>query len=309
MNGRTVMRLTTLTRPKNIYNLSRQLPTENPRLKAGRVIMLSFEAKTEVASLETGEGKLLCLLKQSPSFKTNLSRTVSIGNTWRRYYFPFTLTTDVPADGLALVFQFGYPEQEVLVRSTQLMLHPEGTKADNLPQTSLTYDGRGTDAAWRDAAAKRIERHRKGSYSLRVLDDDGKPRTDVEVRIKLTRHHFGWGAAVNAQKIAAEPERLNRIAGLFNTVVFENDLKIKRWGNENSQATTIGVMDQLKARNIDVKGHVLIWPGLRYLSEEVRRAKGNPEKTTRINARARRRCAKNDGGKDQPLGCGQRSVQ
>lgn len=282
MEGQTVMRLTTTTRPANIYNLSRSLPLKKVSLKAGRVVLLSFEAKTEQASLETGEAKLLCLLRQSDSHKHNLSRTVSIGSDWRRYNFPYTLTEDVGPSDLVLNFQFGYPEQEVLVRTADLTLYPKGTSAESLPQTKITYDGRETSADWRSAAAERIERNRKGSFSLRALDENGQPLPGVAISVELQRHHFGWGAAVNAQKIAEKPERLDRIAAAFNTVVFENDLKIKRWGKESSQRATLKVMGELQARGIDVKGHVLIWPGLRYLSPEIRQAKGDAPKTRRL---------------------------
>jgi GH35 family endo-1,4-beta-xylanase len=279
LEEKTVLRLTTITRPSNIYNLSRSIPLKKTGLGTGRVLLLSFEAKTEQASLETGEGKLLCLVKQGTSHKHNLSRTASIGVGWRTYSFPFTLTEDVAAGDLALVFQFGFPEQEVLVRGINLALYPEGTRAEALPRTQITYAGRGVNAEWRRAAAARIERHRKGSFSLRVLDENGKPQPNVDVSVKLQRHYFGWGAAVNAKKVAEEPERLDRIAAAFNTVVFENDLKIKRWGNAAAQEATLKVMDQLKARGVGIKGHVLIWPGLRYLSPEIRQVKGDAAKT------------------------------
>lgn len=281
-DGQTVMRLTTITRPANIYKLSRSVPLKKVALKAGRVVLLSFEAKTEKASLETGEAKLLCLLRQSESHKGNQARTASIGSGWRRYNFPYTLTQDVSPGDLTFTFQFGYPEQEVLVRSVDLQLYFDGARAERLPRTKITYPGREPDAVWRKAAAERIERNRKGSFSLRVMDKNGEPRPDVNVSVKLKRHHFGWGAAVDAQKIAAEPGRLDRIAAAFNTVVFENDLKIKRWSNEDMRSTTLEVTDQLRERGLDVKGHVLIWPGQRYLTPAIRQAKGKPEKISRL---------------------------
>jgi GH35 family endo-1,4-beta-xylanase len=283
--GETVMRLTTTTRPENIYNLSRSIPLQNEPLKAGRVLLLSFAAKTEQASLETGEGKLLCLLRQSDSHKDNLSRTVSIGNGWRTYNFPFTLTEDVASGKLVLNLQFGYPEQEVLVRGANLTLYPVGTRAEDLPQTKITYAGRATDAAWRGEAARRIERHRKGSFSLQFVDAAGNPLPDMSAEVNLKRHDFGWGAAVNAQAIAKEPARLDRIAQTFNTIVFENDLKIKRWRNKAFRANTLAVMDSMAARSIAVKGHVLIWPGFQYLPGVIRENKDKPAKVTDLMER------------------------
>jgi GH35 family endo-1,4-beta-xylanase len=280
--GQTVMRLTTTTRPDNIYNLSRSIPLKNGTLKAGRVLLLSFEAKTEQASLETGEGKLLCLLRQSESHKDNLAHTVSIGNSWRRYNFPYKLTEDVAPSKLVLNFQFGYPEQEVLIRGTDLALYPVGTLVEDLPRTKITYAGRATDATWRGAAARRIEKHRKGSFSLQFVDAEGNPLSDMPTAVTLKRHHCGWGAAINAQAIIKEPERLDRIAQTFNTIVFENDLKIKRWRNENYRKNTLSIMDSLAARNVSVKGHVLIWPGFQYLPPVIRENRDKPDQVTRL---------------------------
>ncbi len=276
------MRLTTTTRPDNIYNLSRSIPLKNGTLKAGRVLLLSFEAKTEQASLETGEGKLLCLLRQSESHKDNLSHTVSIGSDWRTYNFPYTLTENVASDKLILNLQFGYPTQEVLVRKADLTLYPVGTRAEDLPRTKITYAGRETDAPWRDEAARRIERHRKGSFSLQFVDAQGNPISDMPTQVNLKRHHFGWGAAVNAQAIVKDPKRMDRIAQMFNTIVFENDLKIKRWRNEEYRNNTLSIMDSLAARNVAVKGHVLIWPGFQYLPPVIRENRGNPNQVTKL---------------------------
>ena len=41
-----------------------------------------------------------------------------------------------------------------------------------------------------------IERHRKGNVTLRFFDADGRPLTDANVSVALTRHRFGFGSSL-----------------------------------------------------------------------------------------------------------------
>lgn len=281
-DGQTVLRLMTAERPQNIYSLSRGIPLKKVNVAAGQALLISFQARTISASLETREAKVQLQLKQSNSHKDNIKRTLSIANDWRTYYVPVVTTIDVAKGELSLAVQFGYPPQELLLRDLKLTLFGKEVALADLPRTRITYTGRSADAPWRLEAARRIERHRKGSFSLQFVDEDGDPITGAEVAIELERHHFRWGAAVNAQRIAADPARLDRIAQSFNTVVFENDLKIKAWGNKEKQATTLAIIDSLAAKGIQVKGHTLIWPGFRYLPQTVRQQQHDPEAVTQI---------------------------
>ena len=71
-------------------------------------------------------------------------------------------------------------------------------KLDALSYTSSTYTGRAADAPWRNAAAERIEKIRKGDLTIAVTDAAGKPVPDAQVRVIQKKHAFGWGTAVDA---------------------------------------------------------------------------------------------------------------
>lgn len=280
--GKTVMRMITTERPKNIYLLTRPIPLVPLKIPAGRALLVSFQARTVSASLETGEAKLLMQVRQSDSLKDNLKRTISVADKWKTYYLPLETTVSVSKGDLKLALQFGYPPQELLVRDVSLLVYDAGVEVEDLPRTQLSYAGRSVDAPWRAEANRRIERHRKGSFSLQFVDAEGTPFSSTPVSISLKRHHFRWGAAVNAQKLVGDSKRMDRLAQSFNTVVFENDLKIKSWSKPEKRAVTLAAIDSLRARDLWVKGHTLVWPGYRYLPPSVRANKDNPERVTRI---------------------------
>ncbi|GJM33952.1 MAG: hypothetical protein DHS20C18_29530 [Saprospiraceae bacterium] len=278
-----VLSLKTLTQPPFIYNLALNFPLKKQKLLKEQVLLLSFQARTVSSSLETGEAKCLWLLRQSDSHKESLERSVSLASDWRTYYFPIQTTQAIKADDLALVIQFGYPPQELLLRDLQLLIYPAETDINSLPKTQISYAGQEPDAPWRKAAKERIEKHRKGDFQLNFMDKKGNPLRKVAVQVKQKKHYFSWGAAVSAQDLINDPKHIEHFRQAFNLAVFENDLKIKRWNKNDNQAVLVTrALQVLEENDIDIKGHVLIWPGFRYLPPIYKRHQDNPKKITKL---------------------------
>lgn len=142
------------------------------------------------------------------------------------------------------------------------------------------YPGAEPDAAWRAAAQQRIEAHRMAPLAITVLDARGRPAPDTEVRVRQTRHAFGFGTAVAAQLLLAQTpdaERYRRaLLDNFNMVVFENDLKWPQW--EANRTRPLEALDWLHANGITrVRGHVLVWPGWRWLPASLKPFADQPE--------------------------------
>ncbi len=109
-----------------------------------------------------------------------------------------------------------------------------------------------------------------------MRDSAGRPVPDAQVSVRLARHAFPFGTAVQAAWLAragSDADRYRQIVEQnFNAVVFENDLK---WTNgdprrgENIRAS----LDWLEPRRIPVRGHTLLWPGVHatwlYLPQDV----------------------------------------
>ena len=267
--------------PKFIYNLSANIPLLKSNYRKGTVFLLSYKAKTETASLETGEAKMLWILKQTGDYKGNIESTQSISSEWQTYYIPFEANQYIKKDDLALVMQFGFREQSFLIKDIAFEVFPESTNTSDLPKTKITYQGMEADALWRQEAKKRIETIRKGNFIIQITEN-GIPVANKEINIKLNKHLFPFGAAVNADDVVEDNFKYKNFKKAFSLAVFENDLKIKSWSREKNRQRTLEAMDILKKDNIQTKGHVLIWPGFRYLTAEVKANQDNPEKVKEL---------------------------
>jgi endo-1,4-beta-xylanase len=278
----SVLTVTTLRQPDFIYNLSSRVPIKPVNVEMGRVLLLCYSAKTVSANLETGEARINWVLQVSDKISERIERTMNVSANWTTYYVPIEVNQNVDKNQLALNMQFGYPAQQFLIKDIQLWLCPKGTTLAQIPQTKIRYTGMEPDAPWRQAANERIEQYRKGDFELRFTQG-GKPLAGTVVQVELKRPHFNWGTAVQAQSLLADAKLLDQLSQRFNLMVFENDLKIKHWGQADKKKETLAAIKLLQDRNILIKGHALIWPGFRYLPASFEKNKNNPKKIIALN--------------------------
>lgn len=154
-----------------------------------------------------------------------------------------------------------------------MTLHRLATTSD----VPAPYTGHKANAAWRAEAQQRIERHRKMSLAVRVVDEEGHPIEGAQVHVAMQRHAFGFGTAVQARRIvetSADSERYRQVLlNHFNMATLENSLKWPFWIGENGpkygRQQTQTALDWLNASELTVRGHVLVWPGTENLPKSV----------------------------------------
>lgn len=279
-NG-SLVQFETNEQPKFIYDLSTKIPlTANRSFKKGEVFLVSFQARTLASEIETGEGRTHWLLKQDQGYKNNLEFTLSFTGEWKEYFIPFELQKDVEKGGLNLVVQYGYRPQKFQIKDLKFKSFGQ-TDISKLPKTEITYAGMEPDAAWRKKAFQRINSIRKGDFQLSFFKNN-QPLKNEEVKIELKKHDFSWGAAIRAKDLLENPAVIENLKNGFNKVVLENDLKIKSWSGEWSRDRALEALDLLKKEGFKVKGHVLVWPGFHYLTNDFRENKDNPEKLEKL---------------------------
>lgn len=271
----------TKVQPKFIYNSAAALPIHNQSIAKGRVFLFSFMAKTTKSSLETGEAKVNVMLRQSKSHKTNLVSTQSISSKWKKYFIPFQSDININKQDLKLVLHFGFRPQTFLIKDIKFEIFDKETELSALPKTEIQYSGMEANAKWRIEANKRIEAIRKGNFSIE-LSKNGKPINNQKIAIELINHSFPFGGAISAKQIIENPIAYHNFKKAFNHVVLENDLKIKSWQWEKKRYRTLKALEVLNNDGYLVKGHVLIWPGLNYLTKEIKEHKNDPKKVTEI---------------------------
>lgn len=280
-NGNLQFLVETKTEPKFIYNCTTKIPINAKGSKKGTVFLLSFKAKTETSSSETGEAKALFIFKQAKDFKGNIDYTQSFSSEWETYYLPFEADRFIKKENLGIVMQYGYRPQSFKMKDIKFEVFPEGTTLESLPKTEIKYIGMEADAEWRKEANQRIEAIRKGNFKVQFIKD-GVAMTNKDVNIKLVNHAFPFGAKLDAEDVTKNSDDYKNFKKGFNNVVLGNDLKIKAWSKEHKREQTLEALSILKADGIPVKGHVLVWPGFQYLTKGFRENKDNPDKLTEL---------------------------
>jgi GH35 family endo-1,4-beta-xylanase len=239
-----------------------------------------------------GNGRVTLFAERNDTYAKETEVTVELTPEWKRYFIPFeVITRTQPVGGMTMGMHLGHQAQTVEIGGMAILNYGSAIDLDQLPNdlSSDEYGGFETDAAWRAPAADRIDQLRKADLQLTVLDNSGNPLPDAQVEIRMQRHDFDFGTAVKASRFPGGREysetfvnRINDLDGRghgFSAVVFENDLKWPAWEEEwiSTNAQTRRTLRYLSEQDIDIRGHVLLWPGWDNLPSRMESNRTNPD--------------------------------
>ena len=122
---------------------------------------------------------------------------------------------------------------------------------------------------WRSDANQRIESHRKADLTLSVVDNAGSPISGATVNVELKKNDFKFGGIATVMDLTnargdftgdLDVARWQQIfKSMFNSVGFNNAFKPKITGQHQYIPN---FMSWAAANELDVRGHLLIWPGI-----------------------------------------------
>ena len=124
---------------------------------------------------------------------------MAAGKEWKRIYLHGQAQQDFAAGKYDLALQLGTQAQTLEFGGIAMLNLGPNVDVSKLPFTPITYPGQEPDAPWRKAAAERIEKHRKGDLTVRVVDKDGKPVAGAKVHVQMQRHAYGFGTFLEYQ--------------------------------------------------------------------------------------------------------------
>jgi endo-1,4-beta-xylanase len=219
------------------------------------------------------------LERNGDPFTKSVTYTVAAGSDWKKVEVPFTMVEGYAANGYNFSFWVTFPNQEIQIGGLAIQDYGLNFPYSQLNMTTWPYDGHASDAPWRAAAAQRIEQYRKGDIVVLARDDNGNPIPNAQVHVRMKRHAFGFGTAVDGAAIQqANTDGQNyrdAIKRLFNKVVTENALKWPPfegdpqnpyWGKHEADY----MLPWFGANGITmVRGHNVIWPGMSNLPDDV----------------------------------------
>jgi GH35 family endo-1,4-beta-xylanase len=269
------LQVTTLRQPDQPWLLKVHAATTAPVAKDD-VLLATFQARCASASGDEAAADFVFEQDGQP-FVKSVEFPITVGRQWKKFQIPFASRGDYPAGQADFNFRLGYPPQTLEIAALTVVDFGRQVKLSDLPQTKVDYLGRSPDAPWRQAALDRIEKLRKGDLAITVADQAGRPVAGATVAVHLTRPSFAFGSAVDARLLMDDSPDARHyqqfVEQNFNRVVFENDLKWQGWEATNSQLysrpQTLAAADWLRQRNIEFRGHCLVWPSWRYLPADL----------------------------------------
>jgi len=126
--------------------------------------------------------------------------------------------------------------------------------------------------SWRAEANQRIEAHRKGDFTLRIVDGSGKPQSGVPVHVRLIRHEFLFGTAVNTGLLTAKSGDGQRyrefLSRNFSALVAENCMKwyhVEKTRGTFDFAEGDAIADFADKHDFKLRGHCLLWDKQKFL--------------------------------------------
>jgi GH35 family endo-1,4-beta-xylanase len=202
---------------------------------------------------------------------------VTLTPQWQELRFIGKIDPALAADGSNFELHTGYGSGSFEIADVRVenfgVSQMSEVEAKIGAQTLDYWGGQKSNDAWKKAAFERIEIYRKSDVKIRVVDAQGKPVRGATVQLKQNRHGFRFGSAVVAGRLIDKenPDNLRyqaEVARLFNTIVFENDLK---WDNRNPQKTeqALEALKWLRANQIEARGHTLVWGSKKYLPADL----------------------------------------
>ncbi len=275
------LRVRTLQRPENTYNIQLSARIIAP-VEKDDVLLASFFVRAVDSTDETGEARTTFVFEQaSEPYTKSIMLPLSVGKEWKRIDYPFQAVDRYGPGQAQINFQLGYSPQTIEIGGIAVLNYGKKVKLQDLPRTRFSYAGREAGAAWRAAAVQRIEALRKADLVVSVQDAQGRPVPGAAVEVRMRRHAFGFGSAVDATTLLSQTpdgqQYRETVQRFFTKVVLENDLKWPAWEDFARRARTLQAIEWLRGQGIAVRGHNLVWPGWRYLPRSLYNLRTDPE--------------------------------
>lgn len=255
--------------------------SSNRAVAEGDVVLLRFWVRSIETTDETGTVTMEAYVEgPGPAYTRSTSYQVNASSAWQEFFLPFRVVGSYPAGQLGFKFGFGATgrPQVLEMGGVEAWWYGTSRRLDEMPRTSFNYVGRDAGAAWRAAAAARINQYRKNRYEVRAVDADGQPVAGRRLRVRLTRHAFEFGTAMVASRLmdptgADNARYREKLRELFNAGTFENDTKWPPWDGEwgagFNRTQTLAALEWTKANRLTMRGHVLVWPSVRNLPNSI----------------------------------------
>ncbi len=277
------MRMETAGDSEKVYNLQ-IMQDLIQSVEKGDTLMALFSYRVQQVNPEAGYGTTqFAFEKKGGRYEKLVVWGVAADdNEWHHCVLPFTMESDLAAGSAQVVFRGGYGPQVIDIGGVSIINFGQKVSATDLPKSRMDYLGSSPEAAWRQEAEARIEKYRKGDFTLKLTDAEGKPLSGVKVTGALIRHKYGFGSTLGSPVLLPGTWRSNEEYGnvaaeMFNAGSLENAMKLKQAYLPGIDERIENGLAWMEAQNFHIRGHTMVWPGWRYSPKEISSLKDDPE--------------------------------
>ena len=282
------LRLTVAQAAANSWERTVRFNIQNPVQQGDALLLAMWLRHTWPADQD---GLVEPIFEQTTEpYTKSLQEAYSVSSDWSLFLIPFEAVESHAAGAARFQLNMGRQRQITELGGLALLNYGSSVGVADLPTVvpPQSYGGRNPEAPWRALAQARIERHRKGALRISVVNEAGLPMPEVPLRLEMTQHAFGFGTAISTGRMVgggtdatykAKLEDLTGDGRTFNIAVLENALKWGPWESDwpVSKSQKASAVAWLMAQGMDVRGHVLVWPGWQYLPDDLYERRGEPE--------------------------------
>jgi GH35 family endo-1,4-beta-xylanase len=259
-------------------------------IQTGDKVLAVIWLRTVAVPLGGQSGKVNVFVENATTYNKEFFIITAPTFQWQQYLISFEATENYAAGSLNFGLHLAYQQQTIEIGGLAMMNFGNSVPLSSLPQNFniSNYQGIEPNAPWRIAAANRIEQHRKANMQLQVKDGQGNPIPNATVHVEMLRHDFAFGTAVTPRRLANnslfDQTYQNHLTNLdgnnhgFNWVVTENALKWNAWelNWSGTPAETVNAIQWLLNNHIQMRGHVLVWPGWSHMPSDMQSNQNNP---------------------------------
>ncbi len=258
----------------NLYAVNMVFKEAN-QWKAGDAGIVAFYCRTLNTQNRFGASSLMLQYKPDyADWRGHLQTDLFITKEWKLVILPFEVEIEA-ADTPESVLQFffgGVDPHTFQMASLHVFNYGATFRKSQLPRSESYYPGMEPDALWRKAAKERIEKNRKANLKLTIKDAQGNPVSDAKVHARLTRHQFGFGAAVRtpllvSPQVPAEERReySDILTRTCSKITPTNAMKWRLYPGFKKFMPSL--IDWCEEYDMTLRGHLFIWPGFERLPD------------------------------------------
>lgn len=259
-------------------------PSINAPIRAGDVVYGVFYVRAD-ADDESATGTYRSYLQQDieDNWDSISESGGNPGGAWSRRVFKARAKKNFDPGVVNYAFQMGTKVQALEVGGFAAWNLGHDADMDALPVSRVSYIGQDPDAAWRAPAWERIDQHRKANLTVRVVDADGQPVENAEVRVHLDNHKFGFGTWAGAFGSLLDDnedgQNLRRIMTTYYNRLSTPIYPAESWGwpNPEIRERYLRYMKWTTDTGFPVRAHVLLWSAWERLPQQFYDLREDPQ--------------------------------